>query len=484
VATYNPRRYDDGVARYSTGGAHANTEEVAMSNADDGAQRAPLPLPTNPEPVTHQPVRPFALLPQDPDAALALAFDPPRWLVEPMIPASGMTVLSAGTGTGKSVLALALAVRTALGFVYAFPDGDSGTCEIADLPGEQEGHNVVYIDGEMDPSLIVQRVVALLRAMEVETGRPWRELWAQLQRHLLILAEPLVRLGVGGGDNALSLGASVRAQIAESTEWNQRGEGVSLVVYDTWSALGSAADRNSEGETQVALDEIKSIAIVLRRDQLTPCASLVLAHPSKSTTAAHRKALRGDNDGQFMSADNMVSGSARVTREGVSSLALDVLADEPNCKTLGVRQEKCRVAQEYSGYIAVDIRGYPVVDERSDTAATLNIPAVHSEARYLTVGEAMDIVSAANPTPAETARNDEASRMLQAIGEAGEAGLTYSALAEQVGLTVDTVKRRYARYRAQFDDADIEEAVFPRTEGRGQAPKGLRTITAAQDTFE
>lgn len=80
---------------------------------------------------------------------------PIEWLISPLVPQKGISMIAAPRGVGKSFLAMAIAVATASGFGFL---GFS-----ADKP-----RRVLYLDGEMNGRTLQDRFNALIAGFEAE----------------------------------------------------------------------------------------------------------------------------------------------------------------------------------------------------------------------------------------------------------------------------------------------------------------------------
>ena len=250
----------------------------------------------------------------------------PRWLVEGMIPSKYTTVLTAPTNVGKSIFALDIALSVAMGKESL----------LGKWPIDQSAEkSVLYVDGEGSIELYAERLFAWMTAKTHISGDTDR----RLQENFKIVGEPKTGFGKEkpDGNPANEMFNAIWQYIYESDKLP------SLIVLDTWSSLKVIEDSNNEAQAQRVLNEIRVLTETI--SEQTPCAVLLVAHPSKSASQViHRS--------DFLD-DDAVSGSARVMRDAWSSINMSWVGGEDNGRKRRIQMGKNRRGErDRTKYIA------------------------------------------------------------------------------------------------------------------------------------
>lgn len=174
---------------------------------------------------------------------------PPRqWLVPDLVPHRTVTILGGDGGTGKSLLALQLAIACATGGLWAgFP---------------VKRGNALFLSAEDEEEELHRRADDILRA----EGRAYRD------------AGGVTLRSVAGEDALLAFDSNLAlVQSALFTELEERAEldAPDLVVIDTLADV-YPANENDRAKARQFIGMLRGLA--LRRN----CAVLLLAHPSLS----------------------------------------------------------------------------------------------------------------------------------------------------------------------------------------------------------
>ena len=187
-------------------------------------------------------------------ASLAGQLVPPReWHVPDLLPANTATLLFGDGGTGKSLLALQLAVSTALGRSWLEQPVRRGP--------------VLYVGAEDDRDEMHRRLAAICKAGEIEFDR--------LENlHLLCLA----------GSDAVLATANDSNVVQPTPLWRKvcrlvRAIKPLLVIYDTLADLFAGNENNRAQARQF-------VALLSGQAIETRSAALLLAHPSLSGMAS------------------------------------------------------------------------------------------------------------------------------------------------------------------------------------------------------
>ena len=267
----------------------------------------------------------------------------PRWLVEGMIPSKYTTVLTAPTNVGKSILALDIALSVAMGKEKLLNKWD------IDQSAEKA---VLYVDGEGSHELYAERLFAWMTAkahISEETNR-------RLLENFKIVGEPKTGFGKEkpDGNPANAMFNAIWQYIYECQKLP------SLIVLDTWSSLKVIEDSNNEAQAQRVLSEINLLTETI--SEQTPCAVLLVAHPSKSASQViHRS--------DFLD-DDAVSGSARVMRDAWASINMSWVAGEDNRRKRRIQLGKNRRGErDRTKYIA-EMFPFPLPMEGDDAPIT------------------------------------------------------------------------------------------------------------------
>lgn len=228
------------------------------------ALRAPVPAPK--------------LVPLDLSAALAADLDPPRYVVEPLIPRRVATLLGGHGGVGKSMLALTIAAHVAAGRSWG--------------PYQFEQGRVVFVSMEDEARFVIYR---LRRIIEV-CALPAAEVLANLEIHDLTDAEAELAVeGAVRGAEALQF-TPMMAAVEEASA------GAALLVIDNAS---DAFGANENERRQVK----RFIRRLTQRAKANDGATLLLAHIDKASAKSGAKG-------------NMSSGSTAWHNSARSRLAM------------------------------------------------------------------------------------------------------------------------------------------------------------------
>lgn len=182
-------------------------------------------------------------------SSLAGKAAPPRlWHVSDIIPGANITLLGGDGGTGKSLLALQLAVATASGSSWLGWPVTSG--------------GAMYISAEDDGDELHRRLEAICGAEQIDLAELDRLMLLSLAGSSAVMATPQPR---GNLLATTPLFADIEAQIVK--------ESPTLVVFDTLSDLWSG-DENNRTQARQFVGLLRGLAF------RHGCTVLLLAHPS------------------------------------------------------------------------------------------------------------------------------------------------------------------------------------------------------------
>lgn len=218
-----------------------------------------------------------------------------EWIVPDLIPARTVTLLSADGGTGKSVLALQLAVARAL---------HKGWLSTKPAPGR-----TLYLSAEDDADELHRRLEAIRFYYEAE----WSDLTDIRLVDLVGKSAVLGEVTKGGLIQATELYRAVEQQV--------RAFRPSLVVIDAL-ADAFAGEENHRAQAR------QFISLLRHLGQRYGCAALPLAHPS----------LSGMSSGTGMSGSTAWSNSVRSRLYLEAAKASDDSVPDPDLRTLTVRK--------------------------------------------------------------------------------------------------------------------------------------------------
>ena len=174
---------------------------------------------------------------------------PPReWLVKDLVPHKTVTLLSGDGGTGKSLLALQLAISTVTGTPWIGKPGQQG--------------RVIFMSAEDDTDELHRRTADILRESHICYGQ----------------LDGLTMRSLAGEDALLAFEDKLRlAESALFKELEERAEqdGPLLIVIDTLADV-FPANENDRAAVRQFIGILRGLA--LRQD----CAVLLLGHPSLS----------------------------------------------------------------------------------------------------------------------------------------------------------------------------------------------------------
>ena len=149
----------------------------------------------------------------------------PRWYLEPYVEQSGATILFADGGSGKSIIAMALAVLAA-----------TGEGPIGKMRGEPKP--VIYLDWEADPHTHAERLGALCLGHSIKRAPPiyYRRQSASLVEAAPIIKKDVERIGAGlvivDAMGAARSGDPVSAELTIKTFNAARAFGVPWIGVD------------------------------------------------------------------------------------------------------------------------------------------------------------------------------------------------------------------------------------------------------------
>lgn len=176
---------------------------------------------------------------------------PPReWVVDGLVPDKTATLLTGDGGTGKSLLALQLAVSVATGANW--------------IGHEVEKGPVLYLSAEDDSDELHRRLASIATAENFEFP-DMRDLYIRSTVGMGALLAERIRVV-----NALHPTA-----LAKDIEKTAKLLGVRMIVLDTLANL-FPGDENDRAQVTQFVDIVKGIGL------RCGCAMVVLAHPSKS----------------------------------------------------------------------------------------------------------------------------------------------------------------------------------------------------------
>ncbi|PWG16335.1 AAA family ATPase [Salibaculum griseiflavum] len=177
------------------------------------------------------------------------AIPPRKWLVEDLVPLENVTMLYGDGGTGKSLLALQLAVATASGKDWVGQDVHSGSA--------------LFISAEDDVPELHRR----LALTATGSGLTLQDLDRLTVRSLAGEDAILGTFDPAGRLAATGLFAEIEAQVLRDAP--------ALIVLDTLNDL-YAGDENDKSQARQFIGLLRGLAIQHN------CAVVLLAHPSKS----------------------------------------------------------------------------------------------------------------------------------------------------------------------------------------------------------
>ncbi|MBI1416075.1 MAG: AAA family ATPase [Limimaricola sp.] len=169
-----------------------------------------------------------------------------RWLIEGLVPDRNVTLLTGDGGTGKSLLALQMAVAVATGAEWLGQPVRAG--------------RAVVVSAEDDADEVHRRLHGIALGLGMGLGDMPRLVFRSLVGEGALLAEK---------------GRTGFKPTALLAEIEAAAEGARLVVLDTLANF-YPGDENDRAQTTHFVDLIKGVALRAR------CAVLLLAHPSKS----------------------------------------------------------------------------------------------------------------------------------------------------------------------------------------------------------
>lgn len=178
-----------------------------------------------------------------------------EWLVEPLIPLGGVTILAADWEMGKSWVSASLCHAVANGF-------DNWLCSKR-LPIRRKGAGVLYIDAEMGEAGMRDRIIALDKGHNIETtvvsGQGGGNGEIDWESAFEETAEKEQRPFHFAFFPALDIGPQVGA-----LEGVIRASKAKLVVFDSMGELSpSWADPNKDGDVRKLLKPLKRLAAKL-----------------------------------------------------------------------------------------------------------------------------------------------------------------------------------------------------------------------------
>lgn len=221
-----------------------------------------------------------------------LPIPPRKWHVEDLIPGNTVTMLGGDGGTGKSLLALQLAVATATGSSWIGRDIDE--------PGK-----ALVLSAEDDDEELQRRVAAICEAQ----GLPRSSLGEMLIRSTA--GEDSLLAELDGKANRLKATKIYKTICAE-----MKREKPALLILDTLADL-HAGNENDRAHARQFIGLLRHLAIEYQ------CAVLLLAHPS----------LTGMNSGTGLSGSTAWNASVR-SRLYLKRVKDDGYEADPDARTL------------------------------------------------------------------------------------------------------------------------------------------------------
>ncbi|MEM9902289.1 MAG: bifunctional DNA primase/polymerase, partial [Pseudomonadota bacterium] len=219
---------------------------------------------------------------------------PPReWLVHDLVPSKTVTLFSGDGGTGKSLLALQLAIAVVAG---------TGWIGKAVARGR-----AIYLSAEDDADELHRRIADILRA----TGRDYDDL-AGLTLRSLAGEDALLAV-----ENQLAL---MQSELFEELDARAADEMPAVVVLDTLADV-YPANENDRAKVRQFVGILRGLA--LRRQ----CAVVLLGHPS----------LTGLNSGTGTSGSTAWNNSVR-SRLYLSRIADDGFEPDPDARVLSTKK--------------------------------------------------------------------------------------------------------------------------------------------------
>jgi RecA-family ATPase len=221
-----------------------------------------------------------------------LPVPPRKWHVEDLIPGNTVTILGGDGGTGKSLLALQLAVATATGTSWLGRE--------IDQPGK-----TLVLSAEDDDDELQRRVAAICEAQ----GLPRSSLGKMLVRSTA--CEETLLATLDGKTNTLKATA-----IYKKISASMKQDKPSLLVLDTLADL-HAGNENDRAHARQFIGLLRHLAIEYQ------CAVVLLAHPS----------LTGMNTGTGLSGSTAWNASVR-SRLYLKRVKEEGYEADPDARTL------------------------------------------------------------------------------------------------------------------------------------------------------
>lgn len=217
---------------------------------------------------------------------LSFEYPPQHWIIENLIPKSGITLLTGDPGSGKSLLALYLSIQVCKGkkvFGRAVPGGQ----------------RVLYVDAE-NPEFLIQK-----RARKLGSGE---------EDNLFILSKE----SFFKADNPENI-EELRGFVKENL--------ISLIVFDSYAELHSGDENQAGDMTKRVYESLRPL--------INDGVGIILIHHHRKNNAFQKTGLQS------------VKGSITIVGFADCLLMLEGEEDELNKRSvLNIRQEKNRFGQK------------------------------------------------------------------------------------------------------------------------------------------
>ena len=248
-------------------------------------------------------------------------------LIEGFLASSGVSLLSGPTASGKSLLAL----DVALTLISGAPDWHGRAI------WDPHPRRVLYVDAENGHR------VAFPRTLAWTIDRDWSDddtgEQGLMQRRLLFSTRPRARLGLVEDSASEAVGQIVGKLSAFE-------EKLDLVILDTLAALQSSDDTSSNAQTQRVMHD----ADLISSKYGVPV--LMVAHPSKVGASALEAAMRA---GERPSDQSLVSGAQRAV--DVMQFATAMCRGPKNNNVRLMAQAKARCGTQFEDVAVFRLRG-------------------------------------------------------------------------------------------------------------------------------
>ena len=260
------------------------------------------------------------------------------WLIEPIIAARGVSILSGVTGSGKSLVALDAVMH----LITVVPNWHGNNI------WQPTHRNVLYIDAENHESVIALRLAAW--ADRYELTDDWVGKGGSLAAQLHYVYDPNFTFGKERELLHKAIASLSGRLAAKRSEFGYEGWGkYDLVVVDTLATASAAEDTNSQAEMRHVFDALDDVA------RLYQCPILLLAHPSKEGGSVITDAL---SSGGSIDPNIAVAGSQHV---GNQASVTNVMASQRGTTDVALMgMAKCRIAQRSARVLKMQIESEPI----------------------------------------------------------------------------------------------------------------------------